>query len=363
MSLYSFRRSNFGTVLILLGMLIITLGLFLGTDQNLSWAAPEQNPRLQTVPPRDDPDGDADNPDGSQNPSPEPPSQSPPESSPGSPGQPPDETNYNDDEDDQESSAPPPKGEDNTPTDSGNEESPESEAPPSNQSPDTKEEGSTGSAVPDAEEKTGSVGSGDGDGQLADLSLSKAVNNIQPAIGEVITFTLVVTNSGPNDVGQVLVQDRLPDKLYLTSVTPTQGRYINSQHLWDIGRLISSESVTLSLAVRVLEAGLITSTAEITAVDVVDPDSTPANEAEFEDDWARVVLDVALSSPQGQNGAIIAPANSGQPLEIDQQQLGTFASNLPPDASLAVTGPLIWLYALALGLILIIGGVFLANRT
>jgi hypothetical protein len=47
-----FSKFNRREILIFCGFLTLTLGLFLGVGQKPSWAAPEQNPHMQTVPPR-----------------------------------------------------------------------------------------------------------------------------------------------------------------------------------------------------------------------------------------------------------------------------------------------------------------------
>src|SRR5262249_55001149 len=46
--------------------------------------------------------------------------------------------------------------------------------------------------------------------QLANLSLSKAVNDARPNVSDVVTFTLTLTNAGPDAATNVAVTDLLP---------------------------------------------------------------------------------------------------------------------------------------------------------
>ena len=44
----------------------------------------------------------------------------------------------------------------------------------------------------------------------ADLGLEKTMSDTAPEVGDVVTFTIVVTNDGPNDATGVDVRDRVP---------------------------------------------------------------------------------------------------------------------------------------------------------
>jgi len=60
----------------------------------------------------------------------------------------------------------------------------------------------------------------------ADLSVVKAVDRAQAAIGDTVTFTLTVTNSGPRDATNVVVTDQLvtgPNTFTITAITPSTG--------------------------------------------------------------------------------------------------------------------------------------------
>ena len=46
---------------------------------------------------------------------------------------------------------------------------------------------------------------------VADLSLTNSVSNPTPNVGDVVTFTVLVTNGGPDSAAQVQVTDVVPN--------------------------------------------------------------------------------------------------------------------------------------------------------
>jgi uncharacterized repeat protein (TIGR01451 family) len=175
----------------------------------------------------------------------------------------------------------------------------------------------------------------------ADLSLSQTVDNPRPNLGEVITLTVAISNNGPSSATEIIVSDPLPPGLTLSSTTPSRGSYNSDTGLWAIGIITYSESVTLSLVVTVTSAGIVTNTAEITAAHPSDPNSTPGNGLEREDDWASVPISVR---------------SDYDPLTF--ASVSTSASGSLPEWA----GSLSWLYALCLGVFLILSGIYLVNR-
>lgn len=110
--------------------------------------------------------------------------------------------------------------------------------------------------------------------QQADLGLSKIVGNATPNVGDPITFTLTLTNNGPDPATGVLVNDLLPAGLAFVSATPSQGSYDGVIGRWDVGALPAGSPQTLSIVATVVSPSPQTNTASVSA-DQVDPD--PAN--------------------------------------------------------------------------------------
>ncbi len=135
-----------------------------------------------------------------------------------------------------------------------------------------------------------------------DLSLAKAVNLTTDVdgsgsytLGDVVTFTLTLTNQGPNDATGVNIQDVVPDGYSnVTNVSSggvvTTGNVIN----WLGLSVNNGQSLTLTFDATLTGTGNYTNVAQVTAADQHDPDSTPNNDDgdQSEDDEANVTPDV-----------------------------------------------------------------------
>lgn len=126
--------------------------------------------------------------------------------------------------------------------------------------------------------------------QFADVSLAKAVSNATPDVGGAVTYTLTVSNAGPNAATALQVTDRLPAGLEFVEAQAGQGSYAAASGLWTVGDLPNGASAALNLVARVLTAGAIDNIAEITNLTQRDPDATPGNNAAGEDDRAVATL-------------------------------------------------------------------------
>jgi len=107
----------------------------------------------------------------------------------------------------------------------------------------------------------------------ADLSITKTVDNATPLVGANVTFTIIVSNHGPDTATNVSVTDTLPAGLTYVSSTPT-GAYNSTTHVWAIGTLANAASAALSITATVTQTGAITNAATAT---VEQTDATPAN--------------------------------------------------------------------------------------
>ena len=113
--------------------------------------------------------------------------------------------------------------------------------------------------------------------QQADLSLAKTISNPTPNVGDTITYTITLTNSGPdiatNVATNVQVLDALPAGLSFVSATPSQGSYNPTTGLWNVGTVNTVSPQTLTILALVVSPGPQTNTATITHADQFDPNT------------------------------------------------------------------------------------------
>lgn len=133
--------------------------------------------------------------------------------------------------------------------------------------------------------------------QYSDLSLTKTVSDSSPIVNTEITFELIVTNSGPQDNTGVQVTDLLPAAFTFTAYTVSTGTYNPATGIWNIGNLPKNQSETLQIRAIANSIGNFTNTAEVTAADLADPDSTPNNGALLEDDYAFALVGTRADTP------------------------------------------------------------------
>jgi choice-of-anchor A domain-containing protein/uncharacterized repeat protein (TIGR01451 family) len=84
-----------------------------------------------------------------------------------------------------------------------------------------------------------------------DLSLTKTVNELNPEHGDVLVFTITVTNHGPAEATNVKVIDILPSNVIYLSSTASQGTYHTSDGIWMVGTLASGGNAELEISVEV----------------------------------------------------------------------------------------------------------------
>ncbi|AWK06841.1 hypothetical protein HYN56_22470 [Flavobacterium crocinum] len=130
-----------------------------------------------------------------------------------------------------------------------------------------------------------------------DLSLTKTADVISPRVGDIVTFTVAVTNNGNRDATGIAVRDNLPAGFTLiTGSVSNQGNYNAGGNAinWSGLSVLNGATLNLTYKARVNAAtgatNEYTNTAQITASDQVDPDSIPNNNIPTEDDQASLTL-------------------------------------------------------------------------
>ena len=144
--------------------------------------------------------------------------------------------------------------------------------------------------------------------ELVDIELDKAITVPAGIAGQNATFRLTVTNQGPTDGTGVEVTDQLPAELDHVSNTPSQGTYDDITGVWDVGDLAVGASATLDIVATVLSNDEFTNTAEVTATDQRDADSTPDNDVASEDDQDSVTIDIVEGADLEVTKVVTTPA-------------------------------------------------------
>jgi uncharacterized repeat protein (TIGR01451 family) len=175
--------------------------------------------------------------------------------------------------------------------------------------------------------------------EVADLELTQTVSTATPAAGANVTFTITLTNQGPNNPTGVKVLDALPAGLTFVSATPSVGTYTASTGIWDLGAataVASGTSKTLTITATAAQGGVLKNTAQISASGLPDIDSTPNNSVATEDDQASVTVTSTAALPVDKRitGTVFEDINYG----------GGAGRNLTASSGKAISGAKVELY-------------------
>ena len=95
-----------------------------------------------------------------------------------------------------------------------------------------------------------------------DVGVVKSVNVSNPRFGDLVEWTLVVSNYGPDVAHDVKVSDVLPKGLVFVNST---GNYDNKTGIWKIGTLGVNKSVKLCITCKINATGTISNNADATS--------------------------------------------------------------------------------------------------
>ncbi|MNS06832.1 Large cysteine-rich periplasmic protein omcB precursor [compost metagenome] len=111
---------------------------------------------------------------------------------------------------------------------------------------------------------------------IADLRVVKTANATVPTVGQQVTFTVAVTNNGPNAATGVTVADLMPTGFAFVSATVTVGTYNSGTGIWNVGTIANGATQTMTVTATVNATGNYTNvaTATGTETDPVPGDNT-----------------------------------------------------------------------------------------
>jgi choice-of-anchor A domain-containing protein/uncharacterized repeat protein (TIGR01451 family) len=87
--------------------------------------------------------------------------------------------------------------------------------------------------------------------QTADLQIQKSVSNANPSCGDNFSYTIIVTNLGPNSASNVVANDVLPAGIIYQSSNTTVGSFNPTTGVWTIGTLANGAAATLTINVTI----------------------------------------------------------------------------------------------------------------
>jgi uncharacterized repeat protein (TIGR01451 family)/MYXO-CTERM domain-containing protein len=119
------------------------------------------------------------------------------------------------------------------------------------------------------------------DGELSDVAIAKTVDRTMATVGDLLTFTLTVTNTGPGAAANVVVTDALPTGLTLVDVMVsgpsgvTAGCIPGPPASCTLSSLAAGGSAMVTVVARAATAGEIVNRAEVSAAS----DTNAANDS------------------------------------------------------------------------------------
>jgi choice-of-anchor A domain-containing protein/uncharacterized repeat protein (TIGR01451 family) len=90
-----------------------------------------------------------------------------------------------------------------------------------------------------------------GGNTVANLKIEKSVDNASPSDNEIVNFTILATNLGPDLATNAVVKDVLPQGLIYQGHSNSSGTYDTATGLWKIASLGLNQSATLTLQGKV----------------------------------------------------------------------------------------------------------------
>jgi uncharacterized repeat protein (TIGR01451 family) len=142
----------------------------------------------------------------------------------------------------------------------------------------------------------------------ADLVITKTVSPKVAGVGDILTYTVTVTNHGPDTAQEIVGTDASRGRFRVLSLTPSRGTCTIHPSLGcSVGQLKSGETVTVVARVRTLEPGLLVDTASVSA---------KGEDANTANDHARAVARIASASLTITKRASARRVQSGAPVSF-----------------------------------------------
>jgi uncharacterized repeat protein (TIGR01451 family) len=160
--------------------------------------------------------------------------------------------------------------------------------------------------------------------RVVDIAVAKVADNPTPNVGKQVTFTVTVSNGGPDGATQLVVRDPLPTGLTFVAALPSGGTYDSISGDWTIGDLANGASVTLAITAKVVDSGTIENTAAVHGLLQLDSDHS--------NDSSKATIEV----PPAADLSLSKTVDNAAPDKGTQVTFGIKIVNDGPDATSGV---------------------------
>jgi large repetitive protein len=116
----------------------------------------------------------------------------------------------------------------------------------------------------------------------ARLRVTKTVNTAKARINDVVTYTITVSNDGPDAAIGVVVDEPMAAALELQSAATDTGTFDTPAKKWMVGTLANGQTSTLTVLAKIASVGPITNTVTATGADILGAQSTVTANATVE---------------------------------------------------------------------------------
>ena len=151
----------------------------------------------------------------------------------------------------------------------------------------------------------------------SDLEIIKKVNQTEPKFGDLVEWTIIVVNNGPDTANNVIVNDILPKSLIYVE-DDSEGKYDSKKGIWNITTLEVDEEISLMIITKINGTGVLTNYVNVTA-------------NEYDHDLTNNEYGEDVEVPRSADVRIIKLVNNTSPNYADLIKWTVIAYNNGPD--------------------------------